>query len=184
VVTRRSLEELRDKYATMLAMRRRHDAGEEDAAEVKQQMAQLAARFPGALREIDELALDEIQRRIDALARAMANDVAVEPWMEALARFHELARGALCAKRWLGRRKRVDIATEHAFVTALPSLAYPEDAGAWSGELGELAKPPRGRVTDAVFARIARELGTSDLDARRLAFGTPRRERRITGKKA
>jgi hypothetical protein len=177
VLNRRSLEELRDKYATMLAMRRRHDAGEEDLAEAKQQMTRLAARYPGALREIDELPLDEIERRIAQLEQTMQGVLPVEPWMRALARFHELARGALCAKRWLAGRKHVDAGIERAFAAELPSLAFPEDAGAWAGELDRIAAPPRGRVTDAVFARVARELGTSDQAARRLAFGAPRKER-------
>jgi hypothetical protein len=179
VLSRGSLEELRDKYATMRGMRLRHAAGEEgDAGEVQQQMARLAARYPGALREIDDLALHEIERRIAVLDRAIAGDSVVEPWMEALARFHELARGALCAKRWLGGRKRVDASTERAFAESLPSLAFPEDARAWADELGRIAAPPRGRVMDVVFARVARELGTSDRVARRLTFGPPRRERR------
>jgi hypothetical protein len=178
VLNRRSLDELRAKYATMLAMRRRHDTGDEDADEVKQQMARLAACYPGALREIDDLALDEIERRIAALDRTIAGEAAVEPWMQALARFHELARGALCAKRWLGGRKRVDASVQRAFVAALPTLAYPEDAGSWANDLDRIAAPPRGRVTDAVFARVARELGTSDQHARRLVFGIPRRERK------
>jgi hypothetical protein len=174
----RALEELRDKYVTMLAMRRRHDAGTEDEGAVRREMAQLAARFPGALREIDDLELSEIEARIAALDAAILGRCEAEPWMRASARFHSLARGALCAKRWLGGRRRVDDAVERAFVAAVSSFAFPEEARAWAGALGVLASPPRGRVTDAVFVRVGRELGVSERAARRLVFGEPRRERR------
>jgi hypothetical protein len=97
--------------------------------------------------------------------------------MHASSRFHALARGALCAKRWLGGRRRVDAAVERAFVAAVSSLAFPEEARAWARELGVLASPPRGRLTDAVFARVGRELGVTERAARHLVFGPPRRDR-------
>ena len=170
--------ELRGKYAQMLAMRVAHGAGEEDAAAVRTQMAALAARFPGALREIDELELREIRRRIEALDAVVATSAEVEPWMEALALFHALARGALAAKRWLAGRKRVDAAVRGRFSAEVETLPFAQDARAWAGELAVIASPPRGRVLDFVFARLARTMGTSERAARRLVFGTPRRERR------
>jgi hypothetical protein len=168
---------LREKYVAMLGMRRRHEAGEEDAGEVKREMAELATRYPGALREMDDLPVEVIEQRIEGLAAAIEGRGEVEAWMRATARFHVLARGALCAKRWLGGRKRVDAAVERAFAAEAGSLAFPEEARAWAGELGELASPPRGRVTDAVFARVGRELDRTARAARRLVFGVPRRER-------
>jgi hypothetical protein len=171
------LRDLREKYVAMLGMRRRHDAGEEDAGQVKREMAELAARYPGALRETDDLPIEIIEQRIAGLAAAVEGTGEVEPWMRAMARFHVLARGALCAKRWLGGRKRIDAATERAFAAAAGSLAFPAEAREWAGELGELASPPRGRVTDAVFMRVGRELDLTAKTARRLVFGVPRRER-------
>jgi hypothetical protein len=140
-------------------------------------MAELAARFPGALREIDDLPMEVIEQRIAELAAAIHGTREVESWMRVSARFHALARGALCAKRWLGGRKRVDAATERAFAAEAGSLAFPDEARAWAGELAALASPPRGRVTDAVFARVGRELHLPARAARRLVFGVPRRER-------
>jgi hypothetical protein len=171
------LRDLREKYAAMLGMRRRHEAGEEDAGQVKREMAELAARYPGALREIDDLPIEVVEQRIAELAAAVQGTGQVEPWMRAMARFHALARGALCAKRWLGGRKRIDAAVERAFEVAVGSLAFPAEARAWAGELDALASPPRGRVTDAVFARVGRELDLTARAARRLVFGVPRRER-------
>jgi hypothetical protein len=177
-VPRASIEELRAKYAQMLAMRVVHTSGDDDADEARARMAELAARFPGSLREIDDLELAEIRRRIGVLDEVLEEGREVDAWMEAVALFHAMARGALSVKRWLGGRKRVDGDVERAFVEALASLPFPEDARGWRSDLARIASPPRGRVTDLVFARLARELGTSERAARRLVFGIPRRERR------
>jgi hypothetical protein len=169
--------DLRSKYAQMLSMRDAHASGREDAASVRVQMAELAARFPGALREIDELELHEIGRRIAALDAVAAEAAPQEPWMEAMALFHAMTRGALAVKRWLAGRKRVDAALRMRLHAEAASLPFPEDARAWADELGRIASPPRGRLTEVVFARLALRIGTTPHAARRLVFGVPRRSR-------
>lgn len=146
--------------------------------EMRERMAELAVQFPGALRELDDLELSEIRRRIEALDAVLAGRTAEEPWMEAVALFHALARGALVVKRWLGGRKRVDAALLRRFAEEQPSLPFADDAGEWAAEIARIAAPPRGRVTDVVFWRLARTLGIAERQARRLVFGVPRRERR------
>jgi hypothetical protein len=177
-LTRETVEALRAKYAEMLEMRISHDAGGENAALARARMAALASRFPGALREIDDLELDAIRERIARLEAVLRGGAAADPWMEAVALFHSVARGALCAKRWLGGRKSVDGALERAYAADVPGLPFPEDARAWEGHLASVASPPRGRLMDLVFARVAQTLRTTQRDARRLVFGAPRRERR------
>jgi hypothetical protein len=188
-MTRDTLEQLRSKYGEMLSMRLAHDSGVETAARARERMAELASRFPGALREIDDLELGVIRDRIARLDAALRGEAAVERWMEAVGLFHALARGALRAKRWLAGRKTVDPATaleyESDVALALDDPAGPADAEgpfaadalAWAGELAHIASPPRGRIMDLVFARIARTLGTTDVEARHLVFGPPRRSR-------
>jgi hypothetical protein len=178
ILSRKTLEDLRDKYLEILAMRVAARAGDEDDADVRARMAHLASRFPGALRELDDLELDEIRRRIAALDAVLREESGVERWMEAVALFHALARGALCAKRWLLGRKRVDAEVERAYAVEVAALAFPDDARAWAFDLGRIASPPHGRVSSAVFARMADHLGTTEREAKRLVFGTPRRERR------
>jgi hypothetical protein len=173
-----ALEELLAKYAQMLAMRVAHASGDDDADEARARMAEVASRFPGALREIDDLELEEIRRRIEVLGEVVHAGREAEPWMEAVAMFHAMARGALCAKRWLGGRKRVDSVVEREFERGVSLLLFPEDARGWRSDLARIASPPRGRVMDVVFARLAGELGISERAARRLVFGVPRRERR------
>lgn len=175
-VRRDTLEELRGKYDAMLAMRLLHESGEEDAAEVRGQMAELAARFPGALREIDDLELDVLRKRIAALDAVIEGGSPVERWMEAVALFHRFARGVLWAKRWLGGRKSVDETVRREFAS-YASVDGASDALAWAADLQRVAAPPRGRLTDLVFARVAESLGTTEAEARHLVFGVPRRKR-------
>jgi hypothetical protein len=191
--TRDTLEQLRAKYAEMLSMRLAHESGVESKARARRRMAELASRFPGALREIDELELAVIRDRIHRLDAALHGQSGVERWMEAVGLFHSLARGALQAKRWLAGRKTVDAATvleyENDVVdmtekggaaqTTIHSadMSKVDDRLAWRSELARIAAPPRGRIMDLVFARVAQALGTTELEARSLVFGPPRRPR-------
>jgi hypothetical protein len=188
---RHTLGQLSRKYAEMLSMRLAHDAGDESDARARERMAELAARFPGALREIDDLELGIIRHRIGQLDAVLRGEAEVEPWMEAVGLFHALARGALHAKRWLAGRKTVDLATVLDYESEVADgagndLAAPRagrdalaaDALAWSSELARIAAPPRGRIMDLVFARVAQALGTTEPEARHLVFGPSRRSRR------
>ena len=175
-MTRDALEELGCKYREMLVMRTAHESGVGNAAQARERMARLASRFPGALREIDELELVVIRDRIDRIDAALRDDGAVELWMEAMAHFHALARGALWAKRWLSGRKTVDAATAREYEAHAGRLVgAAADALAWTGDLGHVASPPRGRITDLIFARVAGSLGTTVEEARFLVFGAARR---------
>jgi hypothetical protein len=174
LVTRAERDELHAKYTEMLRLRLAHQ--EDDEPDPRRDMAKLASRFPGALREIDELPLDVIEARIEALSAGR-----VEPWMEPVAMFHRLTRGALCAKRWLRGRKELDDEERLAFDRESTTLCYPEEARAWRADLERLASPPRGRVTDLVFEKIAAALGTSVERARELVWAesSGRRGRRL-----
>jgi hypothetical protein len=120
----------------------------------------------------------EIRGRIEALARASSDRTAIQPWMRATARFHTLMRGALCAKRWLSGRKKTDASAQEAFEAHVHTFRFATEAREWAGDLPRLAQPPRGRVAELVFERIARELGIPVTEARHLVFGLSRRERR------
>ncbi len=172
------LELLRAKYAQMLAMRLEHEAGQDDDEDVRRRMVELALRYPGALREIDELAIGEIQGRIDGLDRALRGEGETAEWMRAIGLFHALMRGALCAKRWLAGRKTVDARVEESYSWAAGGLAFPDDARIWQGALARVASPPGGRVSALVLERIAEHLGTSEAGAKRLVFGEGRAARR------
>jgi hypothetical protein len=174
-VDREELSALRDKYARMRAMRLAHAAGDERPHEVRASMADLASRFPGALREIDELELAEIDRRIGRIGAALSGAIEVEPWMAAVALFHRFARGALCAKRWLSGRRVVTPEVAACFQAEAEGLEFPVEARDWEAHLAVLAAPPDGRLTRLVYERIAVHLDVTAAQARVLVFGEPRR---------
>src|SRR5580658_2697183 len=143
-----ALRDIRAKYVEMLSMRMEHRSGDEDEARARERMARLAARFPGALRELDELELRVIRARIAGLDAVLAGRAELEEWMEAIANFHSLARGALHAKRWLGGRKRIDASLGSAYERQAAQFEFSSDALRWSKALDRIAKPPRGRLLD------------------------------------
>jgi hypothetical protein len=176
-VASHALEQLRAKYREMLSMRLAHASGDESETDARERMAELATRFPGSLRELDELELDAIRERIGQLDRALRGEQQTEPWMEAVALYHGLARGALWAKRWLAGRKAIDPSTTSAFERDASRAPIAAEALAWTDHLADIAAPPRGRITDLVFARIAQAMGTSESEARSLVFGVIRADR-------
>ena len=154
-------------------MRLAHESGDEErSSSAPERMAELASRFPGASREIDDLELDAIRDRIRQLDAALRGDERGRAWMEAVGLFHALARGALWAKRWLAGRKtidsprprireRVDERRRRRARSSTPCVAAPTRS---PGRASSRASPrPRaGRIMDLVFARVARTLGTTE----------------------
>lgn len=108
-------------------------AGGHDA-DARARLRAFAAEWPGALKELDTLATDEIERR----ARACASGDG-EPWMAWSLRYHELMRAALALRR--GEASAVD----EAFARAVK-------------------KPRHGRINVVVFAQLERELGVPARD--------------------
>jgi hypothetical protein len=143
-------------------------------------MARIADEWPGALRELDMLPRGEIERRIVVLTcveretssretPSRETQRAAHAWIHAQCLFHRLARGALLAKKWLAKRKAVGDRERAAFVRAMRGREK-RDALAWADALERIATPPRGRVLDLVYARVATELGVSDAAARAMIF--------------
>jgi hypothetical protein len=165
---------LREKYAEILAMRRQASSPETDLgglAATRARMAALAARFPGALRELDDLELPEIQRRIESLDAVLGGAGEVELWMNATALFHSLARGALWAKRWLRGKALGAGELEVAYEADAKALEFARDALVWKTELALIARPPGGRLTWLIYARIGRALGLPEAQVPRTVFG-------------
>jgi hypothetical protein len=99
-----------------------------DGAEARAALREFAAAWPGALKELDTLATDEIERRAKACAAGES-----EPWMAWSLRYHELMRAALAI-----RRGEADAGVDAAFVRAVK-------------------RPRHGRLNVVVFAELARE---------------------------
>ncbi len=121
-------------------MRELRAVGVGAGAEARAQLRELAAAWPGVLKELDTLATEEIERRF-----AACSDGAEEPWMAWSARYHELMRAALAI-----RRDQAPSAADRA-----PSV---------DDEFVRAVKRPRhGRLNVVVFAQLGREF---EIDAR------------------
>ncbi|MCU1280610.1 MAG: uncharacterized protein JWM53_4156 [bacterium] len=111
-----------------------------EGAEARAALREFAAAWPGALKELDTLPTEEIERRF-----AACSDGADEPWMAWSARYHELMRAALAI-----RRDEAPSAGDRA-----PKI---------DDEFVRAVKRPRhGRINVVVFAQLEREF---EVDAR------------------
>ena len=94
------LAALARKYEQLIQLRRsREEASSSgldrfapvDALARRAVMRALAAEFPGALRELDHLSIDQLLARLDAVREAMSSGETY-PWLIAVGRMHALAR--------------------------------------------------------------------------------------------
>ncbi|WP_437320353.1 hypothetical protein [Sorangium sp. So ce385] len=161
------LAQLARKYRTLAELRRARAAGE--AIPGKEVFRALAGEFPGALNELDNLPLDEIERRHDALSRALAGG-AEERWMAWMHGYHALMRAALYVKIRVARRQELSEGE---------AAALAERAARHAGAAVDIAfvmavkAPPDGRLNRVVLGRIAAMSGASMAEIRGTIF--PRR---------
>jgi hypothetical protein len=133
------------KYAALIDLRRRRDAGGDAAGGGA--LKALAAEFPGCLRELDTLGPAELERRARACAD-VARGAAAEPWMAWIAAYHALLRGAL-AVRAPSPAAAGDVEALAARATDAAGLAL--DAAFVAAVLA----PPGGRVGVVVLRALA-----------------------------
>jgi hypothetical protein len=157
------LAELAKKYGTLAEMRRRELAGlppREDA-----HYRSIARRFPGALKELDQLELEEIDRRAAELALA-ARTAEIALWMRVVYAYHGFLRAALKVKLAWRREKRAP-AGAGLSTTVLAELATSEAGFAITAvEIEELLLPGRCRVVQAATTFVVARTGASLADVR------------------
>jgi hypothetical protein len=162
-----ALARLATKYRTLADLRRRRAAGE--AVPPRAVFRELAREFPGALNELDTLLLDDIDARGAALEAAAAGGE-LAPWMAWLEAYHALSRAALRIKLRLGGQRAVD----DARAAALADEASEHAAIAVDAAFARaVARPPRGRAQDVVFAALAARFEVPEETVRDALF--PRR---------
>jgi hypothetical protein len=105
------------KYAALVELRRRRDAGGDAAGGGA--LRALAAEFPGCLRELDTLGLPELERRARLAAAASVDGEPTEPWIAWIAGYHDLMRTAL-ALRNPARSPTVEVDAEFAAAVRAP----------------------------------------------------------------
>jgi hypothetical protein len=165
---RAGLTALREKYVEMLRLRRDASAG--GSSDPRAAMRVLAARFPGALRELDELPLDEIEGRVSVLERALRSEEPPPAWAAAFIDFHALWRAALRVRRLCRGRDRDEAIAllRREYVAVAPE----PDLDAVLVHLDAILRPTGGRINGWVHAEVERrhgpiQLWTSRMNAER-----------------
>lgn len=158
-LTTARLEALRQKYADLVALReQREDAmrrglvrfEEAEAEERRRRMAAVAAKFPGALRELDGLALELLRERLRMVEAALQTSETPR-WLEAASLFHEAMIEAWRVRDGAGALGKT-----------------------WSEEEREqLRRPAGGRLTTAAWRLVGKRLGLAGEEAERLVFPPP-----------
>lgn len=138
----------------MLEMRRVHDSGVEH--EPRDAMRGLAGEFPGALREIDELPVLMIARRIDQLTRVIDQRQPPEPWMLWMVDYHGYLRAALRIKRMGLPLDDLDVALARLQRDYVPASDEPPvEIFLTRPALLAVLKPLDGRLNRWAFERVA-----------------------------
>lgn len=143
------LSALARKYRKLQALRLEHERTGRVAE--KEALRALASEFPGALRELDRMPLDEIERRALALEKAIEG-APVEPWMQWLVAYHGLLRAAFFVKaEWAkgieGEEELAKRASLHARIEVDRAFVQ------------KVTNPAGGRLSRVVLDEVAQRFG-------------------------
>jgi len=156
-------EALRRKYERIRRMRLAHEDGTE--GDPRPLMRELAADFPGALRDLDELPMETIEARLSALSSSSP-----PPWAEAMARYHGWMRLALAIKRRFRPGSDPALARRWALDERAPRPDEPDEARLDVEAIAAILRPPGGRLSRWVLRRVADETGRPLEDVERDVF--------------
>jgi hypothetical protein len=161
---------LRDKYLELQRLRIEHEAGDEE--DPRPRLRALSARFPGALRELDELPMELIEARLATLHAVLARQQPAPAWIALQLGYHGWMRAALCVKRIAAERAAIDAA---ALLLELatryqPDAHEPPLSAIDGAAIAEILEPADGRLNPWVFARVARDHGVEPEIVQRALF--------------
>jgi hypothetical protein len=151
----RLIRALCGKYEKLCDLRQRQQTDVAPRAE----LVALASAFPGALRELDCLPVEELERRA-ALLRAVLDDRAqVERWMVLQISYHGFMRAVLRIRRLL---LVVQDGSESQSLAYTPALDEPELQRFDAEALAVIRKPPGGRLNPWVVTQVAKDHAVSE----------------------
>ena len=142
------------KYESLCDLRQR----QESSVAPRSELAALAAAYPGALRELDCLPMEELEQRRSLLRAVVEGTAQVERWMQLQIAYHGCMRAVLRIRRLQLEQER----SEQPQVIHFEPL--PDEPALESFDAQDLAairKPPGGRLNPWVLARLARVHATS-----------------------
>jgi hypothetical protein len=151
-----ALRALSRKYRTLSALRRERER--DGTVGARSLLRALAREFPGALRELDTLPLDEIDRRVGVLDAAAEGSRPPEPWMAWMVAYHATMRTALSVKARVARQP-ADSAATYGEVAALLSQKLRVSIDVTF--VRAVANPPGGRLNRVVFEHLSAEFGVA-----------------------
>jgi hypothetical protein len=168
-VTAETVRALRDKYREIKRLRDADAAGL--IADPRREMAALAQRFPGALRELDELPMDQIEARLFALEQLSASVDAVPEWVRLQIGYHGCMRAVLRIKRMAADVGDDASALLHALALQYqPAADEPPLASFDRAAVDAILRPADGRLNPWVYARVAAACGVEPDAVRRALF--------------
>ncbi len=146
---RQQLEELVEKYRLLEEL----SQGQPGRTVARRDAIRaIAERFPGAMREWDELPPEVISRRRVQVEGLVADPMAELPaWVCYAIDLHPRLRAALEVKRWLAGR----VLNEELLCEAGDRF------GIDRAQLVAIADPTEGRFTEVIFAAVAERHGTT-----------------------
>jgi hypothetical protein len=170
LATAETLLALRDKYVEIRRLRVEDEAG--GGADPKREMAALAQRFPGALRELDELPMPEIEQRLAQLDAVVERGAEAPEWARLQISYHGLMRAVLRIKRIAQGRAVADVDRVLADLRERyePAGDEPALASLDRAAIAEILEPQGGRLNPWVFARVAALHGVEVDRVRRALF--------------
>ena len=151
------LHALRSKYAALVTLRQ--SVAKNAPREV---LRSLAHKFPGALRELDQRSMADLNERLRLLDAAIAGEAPSPSWAQAQHMCHGFLRAALRLRPQL----RISLAA--ALDTYVPDFGEPSRAQLKATWLQKIANPPHGRLTPLAYAFVAESLGLSSSEAEKL----------------
>lgn len=165
-----SFADLARKYTKLLRLRDGTSAF--DAGELRA----LAREFPGALRELDALPIEELVRRRELAERAHGCATRPDPLLDWMRSYHATMRLALGLRARLGaERAPCPRVVDELLAAAAASLESARCAADFvdADFVQAVARPPRGRLNALVFARLADRFGAapSAIEARLFRSG-------------
>lgn len=134
------------KYDRLVRLREARARG--DAPPGAAALRALAEEFPGALRELDATPLDVLRARRDEALRGEPS-----PWLRRMHDYHRLMRATLWLKRVMRHAPDADAPSgDDALARAASDRA---GVALDAGYVRAVRRPPHGRLSPLVFARLA-----------------------------
>lgn len=146
------LKALCGKYEKLCDLRQRQITDVAPRAE----LVALAAAFPGALRELDCLPLDELERRLLALRAVDRDNADIEQWMILQIAYHGFMRAVLRLRRLL-RAAHADSPDSQTLLRYRQRPDEPAPQRFDAEALATIRKPPGGRLNPWVLEQVARD---------------------------